>query len=97
MVQGADKIAAQAGAGARGGLGSGAVLRPVTLRGAAEMLVLLDDRPTSVIASTVRHGLITEMRSCNDPDRLAQIVPSLERLSPGAVAIRLGDDLSIPR
>jgi len=33
-VHGADKIAAQARAGARAGLGSGAVLRPVTVRGA---------------------------------------------------------------
>jgi hypothetical protein len=40
------------------------------------MLVLFDDRPVSVVAFTVRHGLITEMRSFNDPDRLAQIVPS---------------------
>jgi ketosteroid isomerase-like protein len=40
------------------------------------MLVLLDDRPISVIAFTVRDGLITEMRSFSDPDRLAQIVPS---------------------
>jgi hypothetical protein len=40
------------------------------------MLVLLDDRPISVVAFTVRHGLITEIRSFNDPDGLAQIVPS---------------------
>jgi RNA polymerase sigma-70 factor (ECF subfamily) len=76
VVRGADRVAAQARAGARAGLGSGAVLRPVTVRGAAGMLVLLDDWPTLVIAFTVRHGLITEMRSFSDPDRLAQIVPS---------------------
>jgi RNA polymerase sigma-70 factor (ECF subfamily) len=75
-VHGAQKIAAQARAGARAGLGSGAVLRPVTVRGAAGMLVLFDHRPISVVAFTVRQGLITEMRSFNNPDRLAQIIPS---------------------
>ncbi len=29
-----------------------------------------------VITCTVHDGLITEMRSVSDPDRLAQIVPS---------------------
>jgi RNA polymerase sigma-70 factor, ECF subfamily len=76
VVQGAEKIAAQARAGARAGLGSGIVLRPVTVRGAAGMLALSDQRPISVLALTVRHGRITELRSFNDPDRLAQIVPS---------------------
>jgi RNA polymerase sigma-70 factor (ECF subfamily) len=76
VLRGADKIAAQARAGARAGLRSGAVLRPVTVRGAAGMLILLHDRPISVVAFTVRHGLITEMRWFNDPDRLAQIIPS---------------------
>lgn len=76
VVHGADKIAAQARAGARAGLGSGAVLRPVTAHGAAGMLVLLKDRPVSVLAFTVRHGRITEIRTFNDPDRLAQVIPS---------------------
>ncbi|MGH2926726.1 MAG: hypothetical protein ACRDL8_00815, partial [Solirubrobacteraceae bacterium] len=76
VVRGAEKIASQARAGARAGLGSGAVLRPVTVRGAAGMLVLLDERPVSVIAFTIREGLITEMRSFSDPKRLGQIVPS---------------------
>jgi RNA polymerase sigma-70 factor, ECF subfamily len=76
VLRGADKIATQAGAGARAGLRSGAVMRPVTIRGVAGVLILLDDRPISVVAFTVRHGLITEMRSFNYPDRLAQIVPS---------------------
>jgi hypothetical protein len=89
VVHGADKIAAQARAGARAGLGSGAVLRPVTVRGASGMLVLLDDRPISVIAFTVRKGLITEMRSFNDPERLAQIVPSwVARTSAAAASDR---------
>ena len=64
VVQGADKIAARARAGARAGLGSGAVLRPVTVRGAAGMLVLLDDRPISVIAFTVRQ---TRSRCAGEP------------------------------
>jgi hypothetical protein len=76
VVHGADKVAAQARAGARAGLGSRGVLLPVTVRGAAGMLVLLDHRPISVVAFSVRHGLITEVRSVNDPDRLAQIIPS---------------------
>jgi RNA polymerase sigma-70 factor (ECF subfamily) len=76
VVHGGAKIAAQARAGARAGLGSGAVLRPVTVRGAVGMLVLFNDRPISVVAFTVRGGLITEMNSFNHPDRLAQIVPS---------------------
>jgi RNA polymerase sigma-70 factor (ECF subfamily) len=76
VVHGADKIAAQARAGARAGLGSRGVLRPVTVRGAAGTLVLLDDRPISVVTFTVRHGLIADVRSFTDPDRLAQIVPS---------------------
>ncbi len=76
MVHRADQIAAQAGAGARAGLRSGAVLRPVNVRGAAGILVLLDNRQISVIAFTIRHGLITQMGSFNDPDRLAQMVQS---------------------
>jgi RNA polymerase sigma-70 factor (ECF subfamily) len=76
VVHGADKIAAQARAGARAGVGSGAVLRPVAVRGAVGTLVLLGERPVSVVAFTVHHGLITEIRSFNDRDRLAQIIPS---------------------
>jgi RNA polymerase sigma factor (sigma-70 family) len=72
LVQGAAKIAAQAKAGAS----RGAVLRPVTARGAAGVLIVLDGRPVSVMTFTVQDGLITEMRSVTDPDRLAQIVPS---------------------
>jgi RNA polymerase sigma-70 factor (ECF subfamily) len=74
VVRGADKIAVQARAGARAG--ARAVLRPVTVRGAAGMLVVLNDRPVSVITFTVGAGLITEIRAVNDPRRLAQIIPS---------------------
>jgi RNA polymerase sigma-70 factor (ECF subfamily) len=76
VVHGADKIAAQARAGARAGVGSGAVLRPVAVRGAVGTLVLLRERPVSIVAVTIRHGLITEIRSFNDRERLAQIIPS---------------------
>ena len=72
VIHGADKIAAQA----RAGVGAGAVRRPVTIRGAVGTLVLLGDRPVSVVAFTIRHGLITEISSFNDRDRLAQIIPS---------------------
>jgi RNA polymerase sigma factor (sigma-70 family) len=72
LVQGAAKIAARAKAGAS----RGAVLRPVTARGAAGVLIVLDGRPVSVMTFTVQDGLITEMRSVADPNRLAQIVPS---------------------
>lgn len=76
VVRGAERIASQARAGARAGLGSRRTLRPVTVRGAAGLLVLWDERPISVMAFTVREGLITEMRLFHDPHRLAQIVPS---------------------
>jgi RNA polymerase sigma-70 factor, ECF subfamily len=72
LVQGAARIAAQAKAGAS----RGAVLRPVTARGAAGVLIVLDGRPVSVMTFTVQDGFITEMRSVTDPNRLAQIVPS---------------------
>jgi RNA polymerase sigma-70 factor (ECF subfamily) len=43
MVHGAAKIAAQAKA-AQAGAAAGAVLRPITIRGAAGMLILVSDR-----------------------------------------------------
>jgi RNA polymerase sigma-70 factor, ECF subfamily len=75
VVQGAAGIAAQASA-ARAGAAAGAVLRPITVRGAAGVLILVNDRPVMVMAFTVRDGLVTELRSVTDPDRLVQIVPS---------------------
>ena len=74
-MHGAAGIAAQAGA-ARAGAGSGAVLRPVTVRGAAGVLIVVGDRPVSLMAFTVRDGLVTQIRSVTDPDRLTQVVPS---------------------
>lgn len=76
LVRGAKKVAAQAGAGARRGSALHPVMRPVTVRRSAGMLIVLNGRPTFVITFTVQDGLITEMRSVTDPDRLAQIVPS---------------------
>jgi RNA polymerase sigma-70 factor (ECF subfamily) len=76
VIRGGEAIASQTRAGARGGLGSRAVLRPVTVRGAAGTLVLLDGRPISLIAFTVHDGRITEMRSFSDRRRLAQIIPA---------------------
>jgi RNA polymerase sigma factor (sigma-70 family) len=76
LVQGAAKIAAQAKAGASRAAGLRPVRRPVTARGATGVLIILDGRPVSVMTFTVQEGLITEMRSVADPDRLAQIVPS---------------------
>jgi len=76
LVQGAKKVAAQAGAGARRSAAQRPVMRPVTVRQSAGMLIVLDGKPMFVLTFTVQDGLITEMRSVTDPDRLAQIVPS---------------------
>jgi RNA polymerase sigma-70 factor (ECF subfamily) len=75
VVPGAARIAAQANA-AQAGAAAGAVLRPVTVRGAAGVLIVMRDRPVTIMAFTVRDGLITTIRSVTDPDRLMQIVPS---------------------
>jgi RNA polymerase sigma-70 factor (ECF subfamily) len=76
LVQGAAAIAAQAKAGASRSAALKPDIRPVTARGAAGVLIILNGRPVSVMTFTVRDGLITEMRSVTDPVRLAQIVPS---------------------
>jgi RNA polymerase sigma-70 factor (ECF subfamily) len=62
VVQGPAKIAA--------------VLRPITVRGAAGVLILVHNRPITIMAFTVRDGLVAEIRAVTDPDRLAQLVPS---------------------
>jgi RNA polymerase sigma-70 factor (ECF subfamily) len=76
LVQGAAKVAAQAKVGARRGAVLRPVMRPVTARGAPGVLIIIEGRPVSVMTFTVQDGLITEIRSVTDPDRLAQIVPS---------------------
>src|SRR4029450_13293483 len=75
VVRGPAKIAARAGR-ARAGAAAGAVLRPITVRGAAGVLILVHNRPVTIMAFTVRDGLVTEIRAVTDPDRLAQLVPS---------------------
>ncbi|MGH2892972.1 MAG: hypothetical protein ACRDPM_06860 [Solirubrobacteraceae bacterium] len=75
VVRGAAEIAAQASA-ARAGAAAGAVLRPITIRGAAGVLILVHDRPAMIMAFTVQDGLVTTIRSVNDPERLMRIVPS---------------------
>ena len=75
VVQGPAKIAARAGR-ARAGAAAGAVLRPISVRGAAGVLILVHNRPVTIMAFTVRDGLVTEIRAVTDPDRLAQLVPS---------------------
>jgi RNA polymerase sigma-70 factor (ECF subfamily) len=76
LVSGAAKVAGQAGTGARRGAALRPVMRTVTVRGSAGVLIVLDGQPMTVITFTVQDGLITDMRSVTDPDRLAQIVPS---------------------
>jgi RNA polymerase sigma-70 factor, ECF subfamily len=74
-VRGAAKIAALAGR-ARAGAAAGGSLRPVTVRGAAGVLIFVNDLPVTMLVFTVRNGLVTKIRSINTPERLAQIVPS---------------------
>ena len=76
IVSGAKKVAAQAGAGARRSAAQRLVMRPVTVRQSAGVLIVLDGRPMFVLTFTVQDGLITKMRSVNHPERLGQIVPS---------------------
>lgn len=76
LVSGAKKVAGQAGAGARRSAALRPVMRPVTVRQSTAVLIVLDGRPMFVLTFTVQDGLITEVRSVDDPGRLAQIVPS---------------------
>jgi RNA polymerase sigma factor (sigma-70 family) len=76
LISGPKKVAAQAGAGARRSAAQRLVMRPVTVRQSAGVLIVLDGRPMFVLTFTVEDGLFTKMRSVTDPDRLAQIVPS---------------------
>ena len=75
VVQDPAKIAAQAGA-ARAGAAAGAVLEPITLRGAPGVLIVVNDRPIMVVAFTIQDRLITKVTSLTDPNRLAKIVPT---------------------
>jgi RNA polymerase sigma-70 factor (ECF subfamily) len=81
VVHGASTIAARARA-ARAGAVAGATLRPITVRGAASMLILVGDRPVMIMAFTIRDRLITELRSLTDLLLLAQIIPSWAAKAP---------------
>jgi RNA polymerase sigma-70 factor (ECF subfamily) len=72
VLHGADRIAAQAHA-AQAGAASGAVLRPIAVRGAAGVLVVAGDRPLALMAFTVSDGLITRVSTLTDPERLARL------------------------
>ncbi len=50
-----------------------ATLRPVTVNGAAGVVIFLNGEPLSVIGFTVAGGRIVEINSLNDPDRLARL------------------------
>ena len=72
VVRGAAEIARNA----RRGAGGGGQVHPAVVDGLPGLLVTLDGRPSTVLVFTVVNGAITSIRSLNDPDRLAQIVPS---------------------
>lgn len=72
VVRGAEEIARNARAGARGG----GQVHPAVVDGLPGLLVSVDGRPVTILAFTVANGAITSIRSLTDPDRLAQIVPS---------------------
>lgn len=74
VVQGARELAAQALRGGAGG--PRAVRRPVRVRGEAGVLVVINGRPIAIFAFSIREGLITQIRSVFDPQRLARLVPS---------------------
>lgn len=74
VVRGASELAAQARLGGAGR--PTAVLRPIRVRGEAGVLVIRSGQPVAIFAFTIRHGLITQIRSVFDPPRLAQLVPS---------------------
>lgn len=54
----------------------GGSLCPITVDGAPGAIVMIDGRPTTVLAFETRAGMITRVQSVTDPQRLAQIVPS---------------------
>jgi RNA polymerase sigma-70 factor (ECF subfamily) len=74
VVHGASELAAQARLGSAGG--PGAALRPIRVRGEAGVLVVINGRLIAIFVFTIRDGLITQIRSVFDPQRLARLVPS---------------------
>jgi RNA polymerase sigma factor (sigma-70 family) len=76
VVRGADKVVAQARAGARTGARPGVRIHPATINGSPGVLITIGGRPVTAMAFTVTDGAITAIRALNDPHRLAQAVPS---------------------
>lgn len=60
--------------GARQRLGARA--HPALIDGLLGVLIMVGGRPVMVMAFTVAEGAITTIRTLNDPDGLAQVVPS---------------------
>lgn len=74
-VRGAEEVARRARSFSRLGM-----LRfPVLVNGAAGLVCLLDEKPFSVMAFTVRGGKITEIDVVADPERLSRLDPSVLR------------------
>ncbi|HEX6451047.1 MAG TPA: sigma-70 family RNA polymerase sigma factor [Trebonia sp.] len=76
VVQGADKVVAQARAGARAGARPDARIHPATINGSPGVLITIGGRPVTAMAFTVVDGAIITIRALNDQHRLAQAVPS---------------------
>ncbi|MFG2017361.1 sigma-70 family RNA polymerase sigma factor [Actinomadura geliboluensis] len=72
LVRGAEKVAAQAASFAA----PGARAHPALLDGVPGVLITVGGRPVTVLAFTVKDGVVTAIRGLTDPARLAQIVPS---------------------
>ena len=77
VIRGADKVAAQARAGARAGAGRpDAHFHPAIVNGSPGVLLTIGGRPATAMAFTVTDGAITAIRALNYPRQLAQVVPS---------------------
>ena len=74
VVRGAGEVAGRATMAARPR--PDARVHPALIDGIPGVLVTVGGRPVMVIAFTVADGVITAIRTLNDPDRLAQVVPS---------------------
>lgn len=72
LTLGRDDFASRATFGAQ----LGGSVCPITVDGAPGAIVMVDGKPTTVIAFETRSGMITRIRSITDPQRLAQVVPS---------------------
>jgi RNA polymerase sigma-70 factor (ECF subfamily) len=68
-VRGAEQVARRAQSFSRLGL----VMLPVLINGAAGLVCLLEGRPFSVMAFTVRGGRIAEIDILSDPERLGRL------------------------